>query len=97
MVVTTWPRRRRAVASRECPEMQIISNPSCRQRPSLSYTFRGNSITIDAGLDQIGAVMRGTTFGEVLEAGPGSKFKVGDIVEGAFGEHRPTWVNRMLG
>ena len=46
---------------------------------------------------KIGAVMRGTTFGEVLEAGPGSKFKVGDIVEGAFGEHRSIWVNRMLG
>ncbi len=36
---------------------------------------------------QIGAVMRGTTFGEVIEAGPGSKFSVGDIVEGSFGEH----------
>ncbi|TBU33325.1 alcohol dehydrogenase [Dichomitus squalens] len=34
---------------------------------------------------QIGEVMRGHAFGEVIEAGPGSKYKVGDIVEGGFG------------
>ncbi|KAI0367805.1 alcohol dehydrogenase [Pilatotrama ljubarskyi] len=34
---------------------------------------------------QIGEVMRALVLGEVLEAGPGSKFKKGDIVSGAFG------------
>ena len=34
---------------------------------------------------QIGEVMRAGVIGEVLEAGPGSKFTKGDIVSGGFG------------
>ena len=34
---------------------------------------------------QIGEVMRAQALAEVVEAGPGSKFKKGDIVDGAFG------------
>ena len=34
---------------------------------------------------QIGEVMRAAGLGEVIEAGPGSKFQKGDIVDGVFG------------
>lgn len=34
---------------------------------------------------QIGEVMRGQAFGEVIETGPGSKFAKGDFVTGTFG------------
>lgn len=36
---------------------------------------------------QIGEVMRGGGLGVVVEAGEGSKFKVGDVVQGTVGKH----------
>lgn len=44
---------------------------------------------------QIGEVMRALVLGEVVEAGPGSKFQKGDIVSGAFGE--PYYINMLFG